>query len=88
MDTEEMTKKLAESAQAFSEPIDFDALIKDGLLIQKGKSYYVPDLDALPEKIRKRVKTINPTKNGIKVTFYKERKSMQKIASQLSDYLE
>ena len=88
MDKEEMTRKLAESAQAFAEPIDFDKLLKDGLLIQHGKSYYAPDINALPEKLAKRIKNATPTKNGLKVTFYKERKSMQKLAEQLSDYLE
>jgi hypothetical protein len=32
MDNEEMEREIAKSAQAFAEPIDFDKLIKDGLL--------------------------------------------------------
>jgi hypothetical protein len=76
MDEKEMTKKLAESVQAFAEPIDFDKLLKDGLLIQKGKSYYAPDIKALPEKVANRIKEIVPTKNGLRVTFYKERRPM------------
>lgn len=88
IDKKEMTKKLAESVQAFAEPIDFDKLLKDGLLIQKGKSYYVPDIKALPEKVSKRIKEAVPTKNGLRITFYKERKSMQKLTAQLRDYLD
>lgn len=87
MDEEEMTRKLAESAQAFAAPIDFAKLLNDGLLIQKGKSYYCPDLKVLPEQVAKRIKDATPTKNGLRLTFYKESKSMKKLAGQLSDYL-
>lgn len=88
MNEEEMIKKLAESVQAFAEPIDVDKLLKDGLLIQKGKSYYAPDIKALPEKVSKRIKEAMFTKNGFRITFYKERKSMRKLADQLRDYLD
>jgi hypothetical protein len=88
MDEEEMTKKLAESVQAFAEPIDFDKLLKDGLLIQKGRSYYAPDINALPEKVSKRIKEAVPTKNGLRVTFYKQHNSMQKLAERLKGYLD
>lgn len=88
MNEEEMTKKLVESIRAFAEPIDFDQLIKDGLLIQKGRSYYAPDIKALPDKVSKRIKEAVPTKNGLRVTFHKEKKSMKKLASKLGDYLD
>jgi hypothetical protein len=88
MNDEEMAKEIAKAAQAFSEPIDFEKLIADGLLTRKGKSYYVPDLKALPENIAKRVKQVVPTKNGLRVTFHKESKSLKKLAGQLSGYLD
>jgi predicted transcriptional regulator len=69
MDDEEMVKKLAKSAQAFSDPIDFDKLIEDGLLVKKGRSYYALDIHALPK-------------------FYKESKSLKKLANKLSGYLD
>lgn len=79
----EMAERIAQSAEAFSKPIDFDQLLKDGLLIQKGKSYYAPNLHALPEDVSQRIKRATPTKNGIKATFYKESKSVEKLARQL-----
>ena len=93
MDEDEMVKELAKSAQAFAEPIgfepiDFEKLIKDGVLMQKGRSYCVQDMKLLPEKVSKRIKTATPTKNGLRVTFYKESKSLKKLAGQLSEYLE
>ncbi|MBL1271172.1 MAG: hypothetical protein COB25_001860 [Oceanospirillales bacterium] len=79
----EMAEKFAQSVEAFSKPIDFDRLVKDGLLIQKGKSYYAPNLHALPEDVSQRIKSATPTKNGVKVTFYKESKSAAKLAHRL-----
>lgn len=88
MDDEEKIREIAKSAQAYAEPIDFDQLIKDGLLIKKGRSFYVPDLKALPEKVSKRIKLATLTKDGMRVTFHKESKALAKIARQLSGYLE
>jgi hypothetical protein len=88
MDDEEMVKKLAKLAQAFSDPIDFDKLIEDGLLVKKGRSYYALDIHALPKNIGMRIKEAVPTKNGLRVTFYKESKSLKKLANKLSGYLD
>lgn len=88
MNDEEMIKKIAESAQAFAEPIDFEKLLKEGILTIKGRSYYVQDIHQLPQKVSKRIKQATPTKNGIRVTFHKESKRLKKIANQLSDYLD
>ena len=87
MDNEEI-KKLAEAAQIQAEPINFDQLLEDGVLIQKGKSYYVPDVKALPEKVMQRINSIANTKNGVKVTFSKETKYIQKLAKKLEGYLD
>jgi predicted transcriptional regulator len=88
MDNEEMAREIAKSAQAFSEPIDFDKLIKEGLLTKKGRSFYVTDLKALPETVSRRIKEIASTKDGLRVSFYKESKSLKKLATKLSGYLE
>ena len=68
-------EELAKSAQAFAEPIDFEKLLEEGLLVKKGKSFYAPKIHALPENISMRIKEAVPTKNGLRVTFYKETKS-------------
>lgn len=88
MDNDEMTREIAKAAQAFAEPIDFERLINDGLLIKKGRSFYAPDLKALPENISKRIKAATSTKDGLRVTFHKESKSLKKIAESLKGYLE
>lgn len=88
MNDEEMTREIAKSAHAFSVPIDFEKLINDGLLVKRGKSYYLTDTKSLPEIVSKRIKTVTPTPNGVRVTFYKESKSLKKIADSLSHYLE
>ena len=87
MDKETM-KSLAETAKALSEPLDIEKLINDGVIIQKGKSYYIKDMAAMLEHVSKKIKSITPTRNGAKVIFYKETKSIKKIANDLSGFLE
>lgn len=81
-----MDKKMAQdierTAEAFSHPIDFDQLVEDGLLIQKGKSFYASDIHALPESVAQRIKQVTPTRNGTKVTFYKELTAAKKFVNQ------
>lgn len=84
MNENEMTKNIVESIKSFAEPIDFKKLLEDGVLTLKGKSYYITDLNLLPEHVSKKLKSIEPTKNGIKVTFYKETKAIQKLARKLN----
>ena len=81
-----MRKKLANEYHIMSIPIDFDQLIKDGLLKKIGKSYYTDHIHNLPENVCKRITSSSETKNGIKVTFSKETKSMEKIADKLEKY--
>ena len=88
MNKEEIIKELAKHAKACSEPLNLEKLLEKGLIIQKGKSYYVPNMHKLPEDIRKRINSMNFTKNGVRVTFIKETKKMKNLADKLSDYLE
>lgn len=88
MNEDEMTKEIAESVQAFTEPIDFGKLLEEGLLIKKGRSYYAPDIHKLPKNVSKRLKTVATTKDGIRVTFHKESKSLKKLADEISRYLD
>ena len=61
MNNEEMKKEIAKSALAFAVPIDFAKLISDGLLVKRGKSYYLTDTKSLPGIVFKRIKTVTPT---------------------------
>ncbi|MDP2842756.1 MAG: hypothetical protein Q8O06_03825 [Acetobacterium sp.] len=83
---EKMRKMLAQEAHILSTPIDFDQLIKDGLLKKIGKSYYVDNIHDLPENVGKRITSVSQTKNGTKVTFSKETKSMKKLADKSEKY--
>lgn len=84
-----MIREIAKSSHAFSEPIDLSDVLEKGLLTMKGRSYYVQNLNLLPEKIRVRIKQSTPTKYGIRVSFYlKGSKGLKKIANQLREYLD
>ncbi|MGO9374667.1 MAG: hypothetical protein ACLQBD_21565 [Syntrophobacteraceae bacterium] len=84
MDYDGMIKEVRKVAQSFAEPINFQKLIEDGVLTKKGRSYYVRDMNLLPENVGQRIKTITSTRNGQRVTFYKESKSLKKVADKLS----
>ena len=85
-EVEKMRKMLAKESHIMSTPIDFDQLIKDGLLKRIGKSYYVDNIHNLPENVSKRITSVSETKNGIRVTFSKETKSMKKMADKFEKY--
>jgi len=85
-EVEKMRKMLAKESHIMSTPIDFDQLIKDGLLKRIGKSYYVDNIHNLPENVSKRITSVSETKNGIRVTFSKETKSMKKLADKFEKY--
>jgi hypothetical protein len=88
MDEKRIIKEIAQTAKAFSNPIDFEKLIQNGILTKKGRSYFVTNIEALPENVSKRIKTATTTKEGLRVTFHNKSKSLKKIADQLNGYLE
>ena len=73
-------QKLARSAEAHSKQIDFEQLLEDGLLVQKGKSYYAPNIHALPDDVAMRIKSATLKNKGTKVTFSKASTSAEKLA--------
>lgn len=77
---EKIKKEVAKVAHILATPIDFDQLINDGLLKKIGNSYYTENIHGLPENLSKKIKSITQTKKGLKLTFYKESKSMIKLA--------
>ena len=52
-------------------PIDFEALIEKGALIQKGKQFYIGNMNLLPEYVSKKIKAMSKNKHGMLITFYK-----------------
>lgn len=75
-----LAKAVANEAHILSTPIDFDQLIKDGLIKKIGNSYYTENVRALPDNVAKKIKSVTSTKNGMKLTFYKETKAIIKLA--------
>lgn len=68
--------KLAAEAQALATPIDFDHLMEDGLIKKIGNSYYTDNIHGLPEIVTKKIQSFKQTRNGLKLTFYKETKAL------------
>ncbi|SBO11669.1 hypothetical protein VME0621_03805 [Vibrio mediterranei] len=58
-------------SKELAEPIDFDELVASGALKKSGKSYYLCNQDLLPKHVRRKIKSLEQNKLGIKVTFYK-----------------
>lgn len=77
---ERISKEMAKVAHIHATPIDFDKLIKEGLLRKVGRSYYTDNIHGLPENVSKKIKALTNTKQGIRLTFHKESKSMIKLA--------
>jgi hypothetical protein len=75
-----MRSEWADELKIMATPIDFEQLIKDGLIKRIGKSYYTDSIPNLPEAVAKKIKHISPTKNGEKLTFYKETQKIKKLA--------
>ncbi|MBP6860769.1 MAG: hypothetical protein KBC57_00245 [Neisseriaceae bacterium] len=55
--------------ETLKQPIEYDELLRVGALKQKGKSYYIVDINLIPKNIQRKIKTLETNKNGLKVTF-------------------
>lgn len=75
-----MAKRVADEVYALATPIDLEKLVSDGVLKKYGKSYYTDNLHDLSELVRKKISSITKTKKGMKLSFYKETRSMKKLA--------
>jgi len=74
----EIKKMLANNSKILAIPIDFEDLIKKGLIKKVGKSYYTDNIHTLPKEIIKKIKSFSNGRYGIKLTFYQETKSIKK----------
>lgn len=86
MNNEELSKLakvVANNAHILSTPIDFDQLLQDGLIKKIGKSYYTDNIQVLPEGVAKKIKSVTQTKKGMKITFHKETRSIQRLAEKM-----
>jgi len=77
MSKEEMLKK----AKSLATPIDFEALVAEGILEKKGLGYIILDMKHLPDHAKDKI--IGISSDG-KVKFSKATKSAQKLVDKLS----
>lgn len=87
IDLDELRQKIAEETHSMATPIDYDDLIKKGLLKQRGKYYYTDDIHALPKHVKKKIKDVFQNgRYGIRVTFYNATKAIKKHANDFAKY--
>lgn len=72
-------EQIASEARSAAEPVDFDALERDGVLSKEGVWYRIHRYESLPENAAARISEIAQDAKGIKVKFYKS-SSFEKIA--------
>lgn len=77
---EKIAKMIANNSHDLSKPLDLENLIKNGIIKQIDKYYYIEDLASLPKEVRCRIKSVSKDKHGQKVEFIKPSKSMEKLA--------
>lgn len=87
MDYDKMTRDLAKAYKDFTEPIDLEKLVDEGILIRKGRSYFVQDIKQLPDSAKAKVKTLTQTKDGLRVTFHKVTEQHKKAVKKINKYL-
>jgi hypothetical protein len=81
MDTAITKEELLEKAKQLAMPINFEALIEDGVLERKGGWYKILDITRLPEYAKAQIVVF--CTDG-KVKFSKSTKAAQKLIEQLS----
>ncbi len=81
-----MAKMVANEAHAMATPINIASLLEFGVLRKIGNSYYTDNIHNLPEHVSKKISSVTNTKQGMKLTFYKESKSLKKLAEDLKKW--
>jgi len=69
-------KQLRRIAEILAAPIEFDRLVVEGVLQQKGSWYEILDWDELPESARVKIKAVRPPNL---VQFRKPSKRLRKF---------
>ena len=72
-------EELRERIKVLTTPIDFEALIKAGVLEKGGAWYKVINWKELPPHASGKVKSMKQTKDGVYVTFYPVDKKLAKM---------
>lgn len=72
-------EELRDRIKVLTTPIDFDALIKSGVLEKKGARYKVIKWNELPPHATGKIKTVTQSDKGTFVTFYPVDKKLAKV---------
>lgn len=72
-------EELKERIKVLTTPIDFDALIKEGILEKQGAWYKVLKVNELPPHASGKVKKIKHSDKGLFVTFYPVDKKLARM---------
>lgn len=67
-----------------AKPIDFEALIKAGIIEKDGDWYRVPDLSALPTYAARKIQKRKVTKKGVSVKFREPRSDIVALDKKLN----
>ncbi|MBI3425020.1 MAG: hypothetical protein HY011_18955 [Acidobacteria bacterium] len=68
-------KEIEQRRKLVALPIDFDALIAEGLLEKKGAWYKVTDISKLPQHVRAKMGALRTEPQGTFVRFRRARKN-------------
>lgn len=82
--TAPVDKDLLQALGDSAKPIDFDALIAEGIIERDGNWYLVPDLKKLPRHAERKILKTRPTKKGLKVQFRPPRREIVALDKQLN----
>lgn len=85
MDRAELRKLLVESVRLLAAPIDFEALVRDGVLEPVGKGYRVLDFNRLPEQARKRMRSMTQRKDGSLIVQFSKAKPTKAMMRLLAE---
>ena len=72
---------LLERAKSLAKPIDFDALVSEGVIEKKGRKYKILSMDKLPQHARDKIREISSDST---VKFSNVTKSAEKLVEKLS----
>lgn len=61
------SERIAKLYSAARTPVDFDQLVEDKVLMKRGKSYYVLDMERIPPSLNVRINGIEKTEHGMKL---------------------
>lgn len=82
MDEKILKEQLRREILDFIAPVDFEKLLKTGVLTKIGRSFYAKDIRKLPKSVTAKITAVSVTKRGSRLTF-----SKGKLSKRISELL-